>query len=92
MTNRVTLIGKVLGQPKVRSFEARGGTIEIVSLWLEVKDDHREHVQLPFTGRPRPVARLETRRTRRLRHNLAIEDFPRALSVLDSRRRDKNVS
>ena len=41
MTNRVTLIGKLLDDPKLRSFEARNGTIEIVSLWLEVKDEHR---------------------------------------------------
>jgi len=41
MTNRVTIIGKLLDAPKVRSFEQRGGTIEIVSLWLEVKDDVR---------------------------------------------------
>lgn len=41
MTNRVTLIGKVLAAPKIRTFEARGGTIEIVSLWMEVKREHR---------------------------------------------------
>lgn len=41
MTNRVTLIGEVLDAPKLRSFEARGGTIEIVSLWIETKDDNR---------------------------------------------------
>ena len=41
MTNRVTLLGKLLDAPKVRSFEARGGTIEIVSLWIEVTDEHR---------------------------------------------------
>jgi hypothetical protein len=41
MTNRVTLIGKVLDAPKIRSFEARGGTIEIVSLWIEVRDVDR---------------------------------------------------
>jgi len=41
MTNRVTIIGKLVDAPKVRSFEQRGGTIEIVSLWLEVKDENR---------------------------------------------------
>jgi single-strand DNA-binding protein len=41
MTNRVTIIGKLLDAPKVRNFEQRGGTIEIVSLWIEVKDDVR---------------------------------------------------
>ncbi|MGE0596224.1 MAG: hypothetical protein AB7P07_07660 [Hyphomonadaceae bacterium] len=41
MTNRVTLLGKLLKAPQIRSFEARGGTIEIVSLWIEVKDEHR---------------------------------------------------
>lgn len=41
MTNRITLLGKLLEDPKLRSFEARGGTIEIISLWLEVKDEHR---------------------------------------------------
>jgi single-stranded DNA-binding protein len=41
MTNRVTIIGKLVDAPNVRSFEQRGGTIEIVSLWLEVKDENR---------------------------------------------------
>ncbi|MBC7767429.1 MAG: hypothetical protein H7124_01440 [Phycisphaerales bacterium] len=41
MTNRVTITGKLLDAPKVRSFEQRGGTIEIVSLWIEVRDEHR---------------------------------------------------
>jgi len=41
MLNRVTVTGKILDAPKIRSFEARGGTIEIVSLWIEVKDEHR---------------------------------------------------
>ena len=41
MLNRVTITGKLLDTPKVRTFEARGGTIETVSLWVEVKDDHR---------------------------------------------------
>ncbi len=36
MTNRVTLIGKVLDPPKLRTFEVRDGKIEIVSLWIEV--------------------------------------------------------
>jgi len=36
MTNRVTLIGKVLDTPKIRTFEVRDGKIEIVSLWIEV--------------------------------------------------------
>jgi len=41
MTNRVTIIGKLVDAPKIRSFEQRGGTIEIVSLWLEVTDENR---------------------------------------------------
>lgn len=41
MTNRVTIIGKLVDAPKIRSFEQRGGTIEIVSFWLEVKDENR---------------------------------------------------
>lgn len=41
MFNRVTLTGKLLEAPKVRTFEARGGTIEITSLWIEVRDEHR---------------------------------------------------
>ena len=41
MTNRVTITGKLVDAPKVRSFEQKGGTIEIVSLWLEVKDENR---------------------------------------------------
>ena len=41
MTNRVTITGKLLDAPKIRTFEQKGGTIEIVSLWIEVKDEHR---------------------------------------------------
>ncbi len=41
MTNRVTIIGKLIDAPKMRSFEQRGGTIDIVSLWLEVQDENR---------------------------------------------------
>ena len=41
MTNRVTIKGKLLDEPKLRSFEQRGGTVEIVSLWIEVTDEHR---------------------------------------------------
>jgi single-stranded DNA-binding protein len=41
MTNRVTIIGKLLDAPKIRTFEQSGGTVEIVSLWIEVKDEHR---------------------------------------------------
>jgi single-stranded DNA-binding protein len=41
MTNRVTITGKLVDAPKIRAFEQKGGTIEIVSLWLEVKDDNR---------------------------------------------------
>ena len=41
MTNRVTITGTLVDDPKLRSFEAKGGTIEIVSLWLEVKDENR---------------------------------------------------
>lgn len=41
MTNRVTITGKLVDAPKIRTFEQKGGTIEIVSLWLEVKDENR---------------------------------------------------
>lgn len=43
MTNRVTLIGRVVDEPKVRKFESRkaGGEIEIVSLWLSVPSGER---------------------------------------------------
>lgn len=41
MTNRVTLIGKILDIPKVRSFETNGGSIEVVSLWMEVQSGER---------------------------------------------------
>ncbi len=41
MTNRITLVGKVLDAPKIRSFEVRGGAIEIVSLWIEVRGEER---------------------------------------------------
>lgn len=41
MTNRVTLTGKIIEDPKVRSFEARGGTIEVVSLWIEAMSGER---------------------------------------------------
>lgn len=41
MTNRVTLIGKLVDAPKVRTIEARGGTIEIVSLWIEAPSGDR---------------------------------------------------
>lgn len=36
MTNRITLLGRVLDTPKIRTFEVRDGRIEIVSLWIEV--------------------------------------------------------
>lgn len=39
--NRVTLTGKLLNDPKVRSFEARGGAVEITSLWIEVASEYR---------------------------------------------------
>jgi single-stranded DNA-binding protein len=41
MTNRVTITGTLVDDPKIRSFEHKGGTIEIISLWLEVKDEIR---------------------------------------------------
>ena len=41
MTNRVTLIGKVLDAPKVRSYEVRSATLETVSLWIETSDGAR---------------------------------------------------
>lgn len=42
MNNRVTLTGKLLEDPKVRTLEFRGGTSEIVSLWLEVPSGERK--------------------------------------------------
>ncbi len=41
MTNRVTLLAKVLDAPKSRTYESRGTTYETVSLWIEVRDEHR---------------------------------------------------
>ncbi|MBT9444115.1 MAG: single-stranded DNA-binding protein [Hyphomonadaceae bacterium] len=41
MTNRITLLATALDTAKVRSFEFRDTTIEIVSLWVEVRDDDR---------------------------------------------------
>ncbi len=41
MTNRVTLVGKVLDAPKVRSFDTRGATVETVSLWIETRTEDR---------------------------------------------------
>lgn len=41
MTNRVTLLGKLVDAPKIRTIETRGGTIEIVSLWIEVHGEAR---------------------------------------------------
>ena len=41
MTNRVTITGKLVDAPKIRTFEQRGGAVEIVSLWLEVTDESR---------------------------------------------------
>src|SRR2546423_687698 len=58
---------------------------------LRVKDDHREPVQLPTAGRPRPVARLETGRTRDLRHNLAVEQFPSAVGIVDGYPHDERM-
>ena len=39
--NRVNLTAIVLDAPKTRTYEQRGGTIEVVSLWIEVKDENR---------------------------------------------------
>ncbi len=41
MTNRVTITGKLVDAPKIRTFEQRGGTVEIVALWVEVQDENR---------------------------------------------------
>jgi single-stranded DNA-binding protein len=41
MNNRVTLTGKLLDDPKVRTLEFRGGSSDIVSLWLEVGSGER---------------------------------------------------
>ncbi|GIK49875.1 MAG: hypothetical protein BroJett013_25720 [Alphaproteobacteria bacterium] len=39
--NRVTLTGKLLDEPKTRTLEFRGGSTDIVSLWLEVRSGER---------------------------------------------------
>jgi len=41
MNNRVTLTGKLLDDPKCRTLEFRGGSTNIVSLWLEVTSGER---------------------------------------------------
>ncbi len=42
MKNRVTLIGRVVGEPKVRKFDNRNNVeIEIVSLWLSIPSGER---------------------------------------------------
>ncbi|WP_135213202.1 hypothetical protein [Vitreimonas flagellata] len=41
MTNTITLGGKLLSEPSVRSFEARKGKVEVVSLWMEVQGHGR---------------------------------------------------
>ena len=41
MTNRVTLLGKLVDAPKVRTLEVRNGSIEIVSLWIEAPSGER---------------------------------------------------
>jgi single-stranded DNA-binding protein len=41
MTNRVVLIGKLLDDPRVRTFETRKGEFETVSLWIETVDNGR---------------------------------------------------
>jgi hypothetical protein len=42
MTNRITLLAKLLDAPKVRSRESRNGTVETISLWIEVSDGERK--------------------------------------------------
>ncbi|KAF0174906.1 MAG: hypothetical protein FD124_2746 [Alphaproteobacteria bacterium] len=41
MTNRITLLATALDTAKVRTFEVRDTVIEIVSLWVEVREDDR---------------------------------------------------
>jgi hypothetical protein len=41
MTNRVTLLGKLVDAPKIRTIEVRNGSIEIVSLWIEAPSGER---------------------------------------------------
>jgi single-stranded DNA-binding protein len=41
MTNRITLSGKLVDAPKVRTLEGRSGSIEIVSLWVEAASSDR---------------------------------------------------
>lgn len=42
MTNRITVLAKLLDAPKVRSWESRNGTVETISLWIEVSDGERK--------------------------------------------------
>ncbi len=39
--NRVTLTGKLIEDPKSRTYEYRGASTEVVSLWLEVRSGER---------------------------------------------------
>lgn len=41
MHNRVILTGKLVDDPKLRTLEQRGGSIDIVSLWLEAQSGER---------------------------------------------------
>lgn len=41
MTNRITLLGKLLDAPKLRTLEGRGEPLEIVSLWIEAPSGDR---------------------------------------------------
>jgi single-stranded DNA-binding protein len=43
MTNRVTIAGRLVETARVRRYERRDETIEIVSLWIEVPDADRPH-------------------------------------------------
>lgn len=41
MNSHVSLSGRLVEAPKVRTFEGRGGGAEIVSLWIETADEDR---------------------------------------------------
>ncbi len=41
MTNRITLLAKLLDAPRIRTWESRNGPVETVSLWVEVADEDR---------------------------------------------------
>jgi hypothetical protein len=56
MANRITLQGKLLEVAKVRTFEVRSETFEVVQLWIEVTDGQRRDRRQDALGRT-PLSR-----------------------------------